>query len=95
MFTILQREFPENDAMKIWESCWAHYQTDYFHLFLCVAIIAIYSEDVINQDMKADEMLLYFSSLAMHMNGEVVLRKVSRLSKFSWTTTKKVGIMIQ
>ena len=60
----------------MWEACWAHYQTDYFHLFLCMAIIAVYGEDVVDQDLPADEMLLHFSSLSMHMNGEVVLRKV-------------------
>ena len=60
----------------MWEACWAHYQTDYFHLFLCVAIIGVYGEDVVQQDLPADEMLLHFSSLSMHMSGEVVLRKV-------------------
>ena len=72
-----KREFPESDALRMWEACWAHYQTDYFHLFLCVAIIAVYGEDVVQQDLPADEMLLHFSSLSMHMSGEVVLRKVS------------------
>lgn len=72
-----KREFPEADALRMWESCWAHYQTDYFHLFLCVAIIAVYGDDIIEQSLPADEVLLHFSSLAMHMNGDVVLRKVS------------------
>ena len=66
----------------MWEACWAHYQTDYFHLFLCVAIIAVYGEDVVQQDLPADEMLLHFSSLSMHMSGEVVLRKVLLFAKW-------------
>ena len=37
-----KREFPEEDALKMWEACWAHYQTDYFHLFICLAIISVY-----------------------------------------------------
>ncbi|XP_074648620.1 TBC1 domain family member 16-like [Tubulanus polymorphus] len=74
-----KREFPEDDAMRIWESCWAHYQTDYFHLFICVAIISVYGEDVVQQDLPADEMLLHFSSLSMHMSGVVVLRKARGL----------------
>jgi len=60
----------------MWEACWAHYQTDYFHLFLCMAVIVVYGEDVVDQDLPADEMLLHFSSLSMHMNGGVILRKV-------------------
>lgn len=74
-----KREFPECDALRIWEACWSHYQTDYFHLFLCVAIVSIYGDDVIEQNLPADEILLHFSSLAMHMNGDLVLRKVRQL----------------
>lgn len=73
-----KREFPETDALKIWESCWSHYQTDYFHLFICVAIVSIYGDDVIDQGLPSDEILLHFSSLAMHMNGQLVLRKVTK-----------------
>lgn len=84
-----KREFPETDALKIWESCWSHYQTDYFHLFICVAIVSIYGDDVIDQGLPSDEILLHFSSLAMHMNGQLVLRKVG----FS-TFSKKLGCYI-
>lgn len=52
-------------------------QTDYFHLFICVAIVVIYGDDVIEQQLAADQMLLHFGNLAMHMNGELVLRKVN------------------
>ncbi len=76
-----KREFPEDDALKMWEACWAHYQTDYFHLFICVAIISVYGEDVVQQDLPADEMLLHFSSLSMHMNAEVILKKVRQVSR--------------
>ena len=71
-----KREFCEVEALQIWEACWARYQTDYFHLFVCVAIVAIYGDDVVEQRLPADEILLHFSSLAMHMNGRLVLRKV-------------------
>ncbi|XP_040606073.1 TBC1 domain family member 16 isoform X2 [Mesocricetus auratus] len=74
-----KREFPEAEALRIWEACWAHYQTDYFHLFVCVAIVAIYGDDVIEQQLATDQMLLHFGNLAMHMNGELVLRKARSL----------------
>ncbi|XP_039937862.1 TBC1 domain family member 16 isoform X3 [Hirundo rustica] len=74
-----KREFPEAEALRMWEACWAHYQTDYFHLFICVAIVAIYGDDVIEQQLATDQMLLHFSNLAMHMNGELVLRKARSL----------------
>ncbi|XP_037348273.1 TBC1 domain family member 16 isoform X2 [Talpa occidentalis] len=74
-----KREFPEAEALRIWEACWAHYQTDYFHLFVCVAIVAIYGDDVVEQQLATDQMLLHFGNLAMHMNGELVLRKARSL----------------
>lgn len=74
-----KREFPEAEALRIWEACWAHYQTDYFHLFICVAIVVIYGDDVIEQQLATDQMLLHFANLAMHMNGELVLRKARSL----------------
>nr|XP_006824000.1 PREDICTED: TBC1 domain family member 16-like [Saccoglossus kowalevskii] len=74
-----KREFPESDALRMWEACWAHYQTDYFHLFICVAIISVYGVDVVEQKLPSDEMLLHFSSLAMHMSGDMVLKKARGL----------------
>ncbi|RXG52099.1 TBC1 domain family member 16 [Armadillidium vulgare] len=64
-----KREFNEDTVLAMWEACWSNYQTDYFHLFLVVAIIGIYGRDVWEQKMRPDEMLLYFTSLANHMDG--------------------------
>lgn len=58
-----KREFTEAVAIRMWEACWSNYLTDYFHLFLCLGIMAVYADDVIAQNLSADEMLLYFSSL--------------------------------
>ncbi|XP_062976202.1 TBC1 domain family member 16 isoform X2 [Elgaria multicarinata webbii] len=74
-----KREFPDAEALRIWEACWAHYQTDYFHLFICVALVVIYGDDVIEQQLATDQMLLHFGNLAMHMNGELILRKARSL----------------
>lgn len=83
MLLCFKREFPDSEALRMWEACWAHYQTDYFHLFLCVAIIVLYGDDVIEQQLPTDQMLLHFSNLAMHMNGDLVLKKArSLLYKF-------------
>ncbi|XP_073824758.1 TBC1 domain family member 16 [Musca autumnalis] len=70
-----KREFTETVVIRMWEACWSNYLTDYFHLFLCLAIIAVYADDVIAQNLRADEMLLHFSSLAMYMDGQLILRK--------------------
>ncbi|XP_071494436.1 TBC1 domain family member 16-like [Diadema antillarum] len=74
-----KREFCEAEALRMWESCWAHYQTDYFHLFICLGIIAVYGDDVVQQNLPADDMLLHFSNLSMQMNGDIVLKKARSL----------------
>lgn len=75
----LKREFPTDIALAMWQSCWVNYLTDYFHLFLCLSIMCVYADDVIAQNLRTDEMLLHFSSLAMYMDGNVVLRKARGL----------------
>ncbi|KAJ8363523.1 hypothetical protein SKAU_G00123540 [Synaphobranchus kaupii] len=83
-----RREFPHTEVLPMWEACWARYQTDYFHLFLCVAIIMLYGDDVPEQQLAVDQMLPHFSHLSMRMNGELVLRKArSLLHQFSLLPT--------
>lgn len=66
------------EALRMWEACWSHYQTDYFHLFICISIMAVYGDDIVQQNLGTDDMLLHFNSLAMHMSGSIVLRKVKK-----------------
>ncbi|XP_033112486.1 TBC1 domain family member 16-like [Anneissia japonica] len=74
-----KREFPELEALQMWEACWSHYQTDYFHLFICIAIITVYGDDIVQQELPSDEMLLHFSNLSMQMSGDIVLKKARSL----------------
>lgn len=75
-YRCFKREFPLDIALHIWEACWSNYLTDYFHLFVTIAIIDIYSEDVMNNNFNSDEMLYHFSTLAMRMNGRIITQKV-------------------
>ncbi|VDK88650.1 unnamed protein product [Litomosoides sigmodontis] len=72
-------EFPECDTLHIWEACWSHYRTSYFHLFIAIAIISAYGKDITEQYFSNDEILLHFSSLAMHLDGSVILQKARGL----------------
>ncbi|CAB3368439.1 Hypothetical predicted protein [Cloeon dipterum] len=74
-----KREFSEECVLRMWEACWANYLTDFFHLFLSLAIVCVYGDDVVQQRLRPDEMLLHFSSLAMHMDGQLVLSKARGL----------------
>ncbi len=71
------------EALRMWEACWSHYQTDYFHLFICISIMEVYGDDIVQQNLGTDDMLLHFNSLAMHMSGSIVLKKVKDKNKSS------------
>lgn len=89
-----KREFPESAALKIWESAWSQYQTDYFHLFVCLSVISIYGQEVMEQDMRADEILFHFSTLTLHMDGELVLKKARGLLHH-FSTLAKIPCTLQ
>ncbi len=47
--------------------------------------MAVYGDDIVQQNLGTDDMLLHFNSLAMHMSGAIVLKKVNikeNISKF-------------
>ena len=74
-----KREFFNEEVLKMWEACWSRYQTDYFHIFLCVAMVQEYGKAVVEQDMPADDMLQYFTDLSMKMDGTRVVRVARQL----------------
>lgn len=74
-----KREFFNEEVLKMWEACWSRYQTDYFHIFLCVAMVQEYGKAVVEQNMPADDMLQFFTDLSMKMDGTKVLRLARQL----------------
>lgn len=74
-----KREFFNEEVLRMWEACWSCYQTDYFHIFLCVAMVQEYGKEVVEHDMPADDMLQYFTDLSMKMDGTKVLRVARQL----------------
>lgn len=74
LLVFLKREFNEHDTMFIWEACWCKYQTKSFHLFICIAIMAIYGQRAMEKPMNMDElMLLFLNTLPLNMPKDMVL----------------------
>jgi len=73
LLVYLKREFNDQDILQIWEACWTAPTTRYFHLFLCVAIIAVYSDKAQKKQMTINELMIYFNSLSLQMPVNVVL----------------------
>lgn len=74
-----KREFSIEDTLRIWETCWACSECNSFHLLVCLAIIAMYGNKPIIQNMSSDELMIHFSGLAHSMSVDVVLSQARGL----------------
>ena len=74
-----KREFGIEDTLRIWESCWACPESNSFHLFVCVAIIAMYGNKPMVECFSSDELMIHFAGLALSMPVDVVLSQARGL----------------
>jgi len=61
------------DALLVWEACWIKYETSYFHLFVCIAIMAMYGMKAVEKSLGLDELIVHFNSLPPSMPANIVL----------------------
>lgn len=73
LLVFLKREFSLSDILSLWETCWSCTASKNFHLFICVAIMAIYGEKAIEKNMNIDELMVYFNTLSHQMPKEILL----------------------
>ena len=73
LLVYLKREFNDQDILQVWEACWTAASTKHFHLFVCVAIIAVYAEKAQKKEMTFNELMIYFNSLSLQMPVNIVL----------------------
>ena len=73
LLVCLKREFYEEDALAIWEACWTNYETVAFHLFVCIAIMAIYGQKAVERNMNINELMVFFNTLSQSMPKDIVL----------------------
>ena len=64
LLVCLKREFTEEDSLAIWVACWTNYETPVFHLFVCVAIVAVYGQKAVDQNMNINELMVHFNTLS-------------------------------
>ena len=73
LLVCLKREFSEEDTLTIWEACWTNYETTSFHLFVCIAIMAIYGQKAVEKQMNINELMVFFNTLSLTMPCDLVL----------------------
>ena len=93
LLVCLKREFYEEDALTIWEACWSEYQTTSFHLFICVAIMAVYGQKAIDRNMTINELMVFFNTLSHSIPRDIVLSQArGYLHQFS--NSKEVSCLL-
>jgi hypothetical protein len=73
LLVCLKREFDEEDALAIWEACWTNCETTSFHLFICIAIMAMYGQRAIDRNMNINELMVFFNTLSQSMPRDTVM----------------------
>lgn len=63
LLVCFKREFVIEEALMVWEMCWIDYETQYFHLFLCIAIMAMYGMKAVERSLELEELIVHFNSL--------------------------------
>ena len=88
LLVCLKREFSEPDTLAIWEACWSNYETNSFHLFVCVAIMAVYGQRAVYKHMHINELMVFFNTLSLTMPRDLVLSQArGYLHQFSTSAT--------
>ena len=79
LFVSFKREFSIKDIIQLWEVCWACQESNSFHLLVAVAIIVMYGDKAIEEEMASDSLMIHFAGLAHSMPVEVVLSQARGL----------------
>ena len=73
LLVCFKREFSEKDTLAVWEACWTNYETTSFHLFICIAVMAIYGQKAVEKQMNINELMVFFNTLSQTMPRDLVL----------------------
>ena len=93
LLVCFKREFVVEDALMVWEACWINYETSHFHLFLCIAIMAMYGMKAVEKSMGLDELIVHFNSLPS-MPASIVLSQ-ARGFLYQLTRVKQVPCILK
>ena len=90
----MKREFKIEDSLSIWEACWTNYSTNFFLFFVCIAIMAMYGQRALDQDMTLNELTIHFSTLANSMPVDIVLSQ-ARGYLYQFTKCREVPCVLR
>eukprot|EP00051_Salpingoeca_urceolata_P006314 m.83826 g.83826 ORF g.83826 m.83826 type:complete len:566 (-) comp14777_c0_seq1:133-1830(-) len=74
-----KREFPFDDVLVLWEALWSEWESPSFRIFVCLAMIDLHKETIVNEQLKFDGILQYANSLSGQMDVQEVLLRAEAL----------------
>ncbi|ORX87547.1 RabGAP/TBC [Anaeromyces robustus] len=80
LLVIFKREFDFYDCMRVWETMWAQKKSDYYQLFIAVAILKENKAQLFGLE-SFDDTLKYINNLSTHIKVEPILGEAESLYK--------------
>jgi len=80
LLVIFKREFDFYDCMRVWETMWAQKKSDYYQLFIAVAILKENKAQLFELE-SFDDTLKYINNLSSHIKVEPVLGEAESIYK--------------
>ncbi len=74
-----KREFSLEHASLLWEMMWTNVHSKYLHIFMCVTLLMLHREVIMQQQMQFDDVLKYVNDLSGHLDIELALSTMEAL----------------
>lgn len=74
-----KREFSLENASLLWEQMWTNAHGKYIHIFMCVTLLMLHREVIMQQQMQFDDVLKYVNDLSGHLDIELALSTMEAL----------------
>ncbi|KAJ3856988.1 rab-GTPase-TBC domain-containing protein [Lentinula lateritia] len=74
-----KREFPFDEVLRLWEVLWSDYYSNYFVLFVALAILESHRDIIIRYLVEFDEILKYCNELSMAIELDSTLAQAEVL----------------
>lgn len=74
-----KREFSLEQTSLLWEMMWTNTHSKYLNIFMCVTLLMLHREVIMQQQMQFDEVLKYVNDLSGHLEVELALSTMEAL----------------
>jgi hypothetical protein len=74
-----KREFSLEHTSLLWEMMWTNTHGKYLNIFMCVTLLMLHREVIMQQQMQFDEVLKYVNDLSGHLDIELALSTMEAL----------------